>query len=95
MYQCSSLWVGTSCQTVPGSQTDTQIEGVGTKEDMLNDVLIGRSNADMHAIKAKYQEVFKKPLDYDVESDLSLKTKTMFQLIMSKSSPQMRNGAPG
>lgn len=58
------------------------IAGAGTREDMLNDVLIGRSNADMRAIKAKYQEVFKKPMDYDVESDLSLKTKTMFQLIM-------------
>lgn len=61
------------------------IKGLGTKEDMLNDVLIGRSNADMHAIKSTYQSVFRKSLESDVEGDLSLKTKTMFQLIMRAS----------
>lgn len=61
------------------------IKGLGTKEDMLNDVLIGRSNADMQAIKAGYLEVFKKSMESDVEADLSLKTKTMFQLIMRAS----------
>lgn len=61
------------------------IKGLGTKEDMLNDVLIGRSNADMHAIKAGYQEVFHKSMESDVGDDLSLKTKTMFQLIMRAS----------
>lgn len=61
------------------------IKGLGTKEDMLNDVLIGRSNADMLAIKSTYQQVFKKTLESDVADDLSLKTKTMFQLIMRAS----------
>ncbi|KAK5083923.1 hypothetical protein LTR05_006430 [Lithohypha guttulata] len=61
------------------------IKGLGTKEDMLNDVLIGRSNADMQAIKATYQTVFKKTMESDVGGDLSLKTKTMFQLIMRAS----------
>jgi len=61
------------------------IKGLGTKEDMLNDVLIGRSNADMQAIKSTYQAVFKKSMESDVEGDLSLKTKTMFQLIMRAS----------
>lgn len=61
------------------------IKGLGTKEDMLNDVLIGRSNADMRAIKATYQQVFHKTIESDVEGDLSLKTKTMFQLIMRAS----------
>lgn len=61
------------------------IKGLGTKEDMLNDVLIGRSNADMRAIKATYQQVFRKTMESDVEADLSLKTKTMFQLIMRAS----------
>lgn len=61
------------------------IKGLGTKEDMLNDVLIGRSNADMRAIKGMYQQVFKKSMESDVEGDLSLKTKTMFQLIMRAS----------
>lgn len=61
------------------------IKGLGTKEDMLNDVLVGRSNADMQAIKAGYQQVFNKSMESDVEGDLSLKTKTMFQLIMRAS----------
>lgn len=61
------------------------IKGMGTKEDMLNDVLIGRSNADMAAIKNTYFQVFKKSMESDVEGDLSLKTKTMFSLIMRAS----------
>ena len=61
------------------------IKGLGTKEDMLNDVLIGRSNADMQAIKQCYQQTFRKTMESDVQDDLSLKTKTMFQLIMRAS----------
>lgn len=61
------------------------VKGLGTKEDMLNDVLIGRSNADMQAIKAAYQQTFKRTMESDVEGDLSLKTKTMFQLVMRAS----------
>lgn len=61
------------------------IKGAGTKEDMLNDVLIGRSNADMRAIKQAYHQIFKRTMEADVEGDLSLKTKTMFQLIMRAS----------
>lgn len=61
------------------------IKGLGTKEDMLNDVLIGRSNADMNAIKQMYFQTFKKSMEADVEGDLSLKTKTMFSLIMRAS----------
>lgn len=61
------------------------IKGLGTKEDQLNDVLVGRSNADMRAIKLTYQQIFKKTMESDVEGDLSLKTKTMFQLMMRAS----------
>jgi len=39
----------------------------------------------MQAIKSTYQAVFKKSMESDVEGDLSLKTKTMFQLIMRAS----------
>jgi annexin A7/11 len=61
------------------------IKGLGTKEDQLNDVLVGRSNADMRAIKLTYQQIFKRTMELDVEGDLSLKTKTMFQLMMRAS----------
>lgn len=52
---------------------------------MLNDVLVGRSNADMRAIKQCYEQTFKKTMESDVASDLSLKTERMFQLIMRAS----------
>lgn len=61
------------------------IKGLGTKEDMLSDTLIGRSNADMMAIKQAYQHTFRRPMEQDVKEDLSLKTETMFQLIMRAS----------
>ncbi len=59
------------------------IKGAGTKERMLNDVLIGRSNADMRAIKEAYRQTFKKDMVVDVSGDLSMKTKDHFQKIMS------------
>lgn len=59
------------------------IKGLGTKESVLNDVLLGRSNADMRAIKQAYQHTFRHTLEADVGNDLSAKTKTMFDMVMS------------
>jgi annexin A7/11 len=59
------------------------IKGLGTNEAMLNDVLIGRSNADMCAIKVAYQQTFGRDMVADVKGDLSLETKTHFQEIMA------------
>ncbi|KAI0397860.1 hypothetical protein F5Y17DRAFT_413807 [Xylariaceae sp. FL0594] len=59
------------------------IAGVGTDEVVLNDVLLGRSNADMNAIKRRYQEVIGRPLDRDVEGDLSMKTKRHFSMVLA------------
>lgn len=54
------------------------IAGLGTKEWMLNDVLLGRSNADVNAIKTAYERTYNKPLKNDVEGDLSFKTAELF-----------------
>lgn len=58
------------------------LSGPGTKEKVLNDVLLGRSNADMHAIKRKYMEVFQRRLEEDVRGDLSMKTERHFDMVM-------------
>ncbi len=57
--------------------------GAGTREDWLNDVLIGRSNADIHAIKHAYQAACHRSLESDIRSDLSLKTERLFTMILA------------
>lgn len=59
------------------------LKGVGTKESLLDDVLIGRSNADMHAIKQAYQQTYHRSLESDVRSDLSAKTERMYTMILA------------
>lgn len=57
------------------------IKGLGTKEVLMNDVLLGRSNADMNAIKALYQRTYRRSLESDVQGDLSLKTGRLFAMV--------------
>ncbi|KAF2279578.1 Annexin [Westerdykella ornata] len=59
------------------------MKGMGTKESVLNDVLIGRSNADINAIKREYQQVHGRSLEGDLRSDLSAATEQMFIMIVS------------
>lgn len=59
------------------------IKGFGTKESILNDVLLGRSNADMNAIKAHYHHVYHKSLESDVKGDLSMKTERLFDMVLA------------
>lgn len=59
------------------------VQGAGTKEWALNDVLLARSNADLEAIKAAYQHLFNRSLSRDVEDDLSFKTQTLFRGVLS------------
>ncbi|KAF2745438.1 Annexin [Sporormia fimetaria CBS 119925] len=59
------------------------VKGMGTNEDMLDDVLVGRSNADIAAIKAEYRREHGFPLESDVERDLSGATKQLYTMIMA------------
>ena len=59
------------------------LHGAGTNEILLNDVLIGRSNADMRAIKEAYQHTYHRSLEADVRGDLSAKTERMFMMILA------------
>ena len=59
------------------------MEGLGTKETVLNDVLLSRSNADMQAIKSAYHNTFRRRLEDDVKGDLSMKTERHFLIVLS------------
>lgn len=59
------------------------LEGLGTKETLLNDVLLSRSNADLNAIKALYHQTYRRSLEADVKGDLSMKTERLFAMVLS------------
>ncbi|PSN72331.1 Annexin [Corynespora cassiicola Philippines] len=59
------------------------MKGMGTNEAILDDVLVGRSNADINAIKAEYRSLFNKDLDADLQGDLSGDTEDLFIMITS------------
>lgn len=61
------------------------MDGPGTKEKVLNDVLLGRSNADIRAIKGAYQRFANRPLESDVKGDLSMKTERHFMIVLGAS----------
>ncbi|KAI5918536.1 hypothetical protein F4810DRAFT_691893 [Camillea tinctor] len=58
------------------------MDGPGTKEKVLNDVLLSRSNADLRAIKHMYHQSFGRSLDSDVKGDLSMKTERHFLIVL-------------
>lgn len=56
---------------------------MGTDEELLDEILIGRSNADMNAIQQKYRQIYGKDMVKEVLDDLSGDTKTMYQYILA------------
>ncbi|KPM38914.1 hypothetical protein AK830_g7609 [Neonectria ditissima] len=56
--------------------------GIGTKERVLNDILLGRSNADIQAIKSAYYRTFHDKLETVVRGDLSMKTERHFIMVL-------------
>lgn len=59
------------------------VDGPGTKEQVLNDILLGRSNADLRAIKELYAKLFHRPLEKVIQDDLSHKTERHFMLVLT------------
>jgi len=59
------------------------MSGPGTKELVLNDILLSRSNADMKAIKSAYYQTYRKSLENDVKGDLSMKTERHFLMVLA------------
>ena len=64
------------------------IAGPGTNEQILNDVLLGRSNADLRAIKLRYQKMYHRDLEKDTLGELSMKTKRQFQMVLAANRPE-------
>ncbi|KAF3909347.1 Annexin-B12 [Arthrobotrys entomopaga] len=58
-------------------------EGLGTKEHFLDMALLGRSNADMNAIKKAFQARYGKSMESVVRPDLSGDEQRMFDMVMS------------
>ncbi len=59
------------------------LSGLRTKESVLNDVLLARSNADTAAIKRAYQATYHQPLENVVKGDLSMKTERHFMMVLA------------
>ena len=57
--------------------------GAGTRESQLDFVLLGRSNADLRAIKDAYAAKFRRPLADAVRNDLSMKTERMYDMVLA------------
>ncbi len=58
-------------------------KGLGTKESAMNDVLLGRTNADLNAIKQHYHRKYGRTVEADVKGDLSMKTERLFDMVMA------------
>lgn len=58
------------------------MSGPGTKEKVLNDVLLARSNADLAAIRSAYRQAFGRDLTAAVRGELSLKTQRHFEIVL-------------
>ncbi|WRT69495.1 uncharacterized protein IL334_006481 [Kwoniella shivajii] len=57
--------------------------GAGTHEDLLNELLLGRSNEEMFYLKEGYKRVYGKDLVSVVRGELSMKTERMFNMALS------------
>jgi annexin A7/11 len=64
---------------------DRAIRGLGTKEILLDETCLGRSNADLNAIKHAYQQMFSKDMVKEIREDLSLKTEKLYDYVLSAS----------
>jgi len=62
---------------------DKAVRGLGTKESLLDDVCLGRSNADLNAIKACYQQMFGRDMVKEIRDDLSMKTESLYVHVLS------------
>jgi annexin A7/11 len=61
--------------------------GAGTHEDILTEVLAGRSNVDVEILKGEYKRVYGGDLAHVIRGELSMKTERMFNMILAVHSP--------
>lgn len=58
------------------------IKGVGTHEDILNEVLLLRTNAEIWALKNAYRAKYNRDMERAIQDDLSFKTKRLFTMAL-------------
>jgi annexin A7/11 len=58
-------------------------DGAGTHEDILTEILAGRTNEDIEAIKAEYHKVYHKNLLQVIQGELTFKTERMFNMMLA------------
>lgn len=62
------------------------VDGAGTNERVLNDILLSRSNADIQAIKGAWANTFRRSshprLETSIRGDLSMKTERHFSMVI-------------
>ncbi|KAK9373486.1 uncharacterized protein V1513DRAFT_448862 [Lipomyces chichibuensis] len=61
------------------------LDGAGTNECMLNDVVLSRTNADLNTLKGIYRQRHGRPLEKDIADDLSMSTKRLFEIVLNAS----------
>jgi len=47
------------------------LDGVGTDEDCLMEILVGRTNSDINALRAEYKKTYNRDIEKDVKGDTS------------------------
>jgi len=57
-------------------------DGAGTHEDILNEVLLGRTNSEIYILKQAYRANYNKDMEKVVDGELSMKTKRMFTMAL-------------
>lgn len=64
---------------------DRATKGIGTRETFLDLALLGRSNADINAIKTAFRAKYSRKLESVISDDLSGTERRMFEMVMSAS----------
>jgi annexin A7/11 len=62
---------------------DRAVRGIGTKESLLDDVCLGRSNADLNAIKMCYKQIYGRDMVKEIKEDLSMKTELLYTYVLA------------
>ncbi|ODQ50097.1 Annexin, partial [Saitoella complicata NRRL Y-17804] len=57
--------------------------GPGTKEVTLTELLLGRTDEEIFALKAEYERQFRKPVDKAIRGELSMKTERFFNMALA------------
>lgn len=63
------------------------VSGVGTHEDLVNELLLSRSNEELNLLKSAYLHRYHHGLEDDIRGDLSMKTKQMFTMVLASQRP--------